>query len=319
MSDTIWLIDRSRVVDGRGSCQRSRYTNYHAGPTGYGITMKGTKLPLMTGIAGHDGMAPILQWCAEHDEEIQAAFAAPLEEGESLLPVPDQIVRDAVAGAVAAYWKAIDARGFAYMKDDQEVKDLTREQCYLIEGLIWAWCLEVLPDILQRARIVEVEHDDTYVFDCSCGLGDGVLSVEDHNARECTGIGIMCKPDFIAEGRFTKELEYHEFKTTAMDSISFRDKWEVMMQMFAATLEAEQRLGIHIQSVYVHGLIKGRRGRAACSAMGPASLPTPRWNGRSGPPATNIRMRSTARPRSWGRPTRRPACGNCPMPLFPWG
>ncbi len=258
MSSTLWLLDRSRVVDGRGFCQRARALGYHIGPNGYGIQLKATKLPLMTGIAGHDGLAPILQWCAEHDDLIQQGLALPAEPGEILLLVPREVIRAAVASAQQKYQAVIVARGFAYLEDpDHEA--VAREQNYLIEGLIWAWCIEVLPEVLRRCRIVEVEHDDTYVFDCTCGLGDGIGTKADHEARDCNGKGLMCRPDFLAETRLTKELEYHEFKTTGMDSITFRDKWEVMVQMFAATLDAERRLNQHVQTVYVHGLIKGKR------------------------------------------------------------
>ena len=248
MSETspLWLVDRSRIVDGRGFCQRARYLNYHAGPNGYGITMKATRLPLMTGIASHDGLAPILEWCRQHPLHITTP--------------PDQVIRDAVKAAQATYWQVVKARGFAYLEETEEVRTVTREQTYLIEGMIWAWCLAVLPEILQRAQIIEVEVDDTYVVGCSCGLGDGTLTKADHEGRGCQGIGLMCRPDFLALTRLTQELEYHEFKTTSMDSITFRDKWEVMIQLFAATLDAERRLQKHVQSIYVHGLIKGKRG-----------------------------------------------------------
>lgn len=260
MSSTIWLLDRSRVVDGRGFCPRARLLGYHIGPNGYGIQLKATKLPLMTGIAGHDGLAPILQWCCDHDDLILHALQLKPVEGETLLLVPYEIIRGAVKAAQEKYWKAVEVRGFAYL-EDEDTKSVTREQNYLIEGMIWAWCLEVLPDVLLRGRVIEVEHDDTYVFDCTCGLGEGIGTLQDHQARDCEGVGLMCRPDFLLETRQTQEIEYHEFKTTSLDSITFRDKWEVMIQMFAATLDAERRLGKHVQSIYIHGLIKGKRGQ----------------------------------------------------------
>lgn len=254
----LWLIDRSRVVDGRGFCERARYLGYHSGPTGYGIARKATKLPLMTGIAAHEGLAPILDYCREvitSQEQVEAQKQ--LYGGQV---VPSEVVRVAVQAAQARYWATVEARGFAYLQENEEVRAVTREQNYLIEGLIWAWVLEVLPEVLARGRVVEVEHDDTYVFDCTCGLGDGVLSLGDHEARGCGGKGLMCRPDFLLETWQTLELEYHEFKTTGMDNMTFRDKWEVMVQLFAATLDAERRLEKHVQSIYIHGLVKGKRG-----------------------------------------------------------
>ena len=258
---TLWLVDRSRIVDGRGFCQRARLLGYHIGPSGYGIQLKATKLPLMTGIGGHEGLAPILQWCQQHDDLILQSIREQPElwTGDQFLPVPTEVVRAAVKVAQQRYWKTVEVRGFAYLREDEAVQSVTREQCYLIEGMIWAWCLEVLPHILLRGRIVEVEVDDTYVFECTCGLGAGVLTKADHESRGCHGMGIMCRPDFLVEQRISLELEYHEFKTTSLDSIVFRDKWETMIQMFAAVLDAERRLGRQIQSIYIHGLVKGRR------------------------------------------------------------
>jgi hypothetical protein len=125
--------------------------------------------------------------------------------------------------------------------------------------MIWAWCLEVLPEILQRAQILEVEVDDTFVFDCTCGLGDGIGTKNDHEARDCQGKGLMCRPAFLALTRLTQELEYHEFKTTGMTGPSFEDKWEVAIQTFSAILDVERRYEKHVQTFYIHGLIKGKR------------------------------------------------------------
>ena len=248
MNSPLWLVDRSRIADGRGFCQRARLLNYHIGPTGLGIARKGTKLPLVTGTGVHDGLAPILTWCQQ--------VSAPPPPGWQ---VPDDVVRDAVARAQEAYQQTIAARGFGYLGETEESQAVTREQCYLVAGLIWAWTLEVLPEVLRRGRIVEVEHDDVYVVGCTCGLGSGIGTQQDHEARGCDGVGLMCRPDFLVETWDTHELEYHEFKTTGADMPTFRDKWEVMIQMFAATLDAERRLGKHVQSIYIHGLIKGKR------------------------------------------------------------
>jgi hypothetical protein len=259
MPSTLWLTDRSRISDGLGFCKMARFLGYHFGPTGYGIQMKGTKIPLVRGTGLHDGLAAVLEWCRDHDDEILQGLQVPLKEGELYLPVPETVVRAGVTLAHDRYAKAVEARGYAYLAAQDDVAYTIREQQYLLEGIIWAWCIEVLPEVLRRGRIVEVEHDDTYVVGCTCGLGDGILSKADHEARDCQGIGLQQKPDFILEVRASKELEYHEFKSTGMDSSTFRDKWETMIQMFAAILDAERRIGRQIQQIYVHGLIVGRR------------------------------------------------------------
>lgn len=257
--NVIWLIDRSRIVDGRGFCQRARLLNYHVGPNGYGIQLKATKLPLMTGIAGHAGIAPILEWCRDNDDLIVQGLSVPSKEDETYLPVPAQVVRDAVKAAQEQYSAVIATRGFFNLEGTPDALEVVTEQNYLIEGLIWSWCLEVLPEVLRRGKIIEVEREGVLIFDCTCGLGEGILEMADHVARGCQGKGLQNRPDFIVETRHTFELEYHEFKTTGSDSVTFRDKWEVMIQMFATTLDVERRLGKHVQTVYVHGLIKGKR------------------------------------------------------------
>ncbi len=252
------LVDRSRIVDGRGFCARARLLNYHVGPVGIGIARKATKLPLMTGIGAHEGLAPILEWCRDHDDAVQRLLEIPLEQNEIGLVVPYAVVQGGIDQALRRYARLVQVRGFAHL-EQEDPQGVLREQHYLIAGLIWCWVLQVLPEILRRGRIVEVETDDTYVVGCTCGLGDGVLTRADHEERGCQGFGLMCRPDFLVETRGTHELEYHEFKTTGMDHPTFRDKWEVMIQLFAATLDAERRHQRHVQSIYVHGLIKGKR------------------------------------------------------------
>lgn len=247
--------DRSRIEDGRGFCARARAISYHLGPGGYGIQKKGTRLPLMTGIAAHDAMAPILQWCRDNLTTPEAVQAQ-LDTGQA---VPDVIVRAAIIGAQAEYWKIVEARGFAYLKDEPGVREITTEQQYLVEGLVWSWVIEVLPEVLRRGRIIEVENEGVHVIDCTCGLGDGILGELEHVQRGCQGVGLQQRPDFIVETWVTKELEYNEFKTTGMTGPSFEDKWEVAMQTFSSVLDVERRHGKHVTQFYIHGLIKGKR------------------------------------------------------------
>ena len=78
---TLWYVDRSRIVDGRGFCNRARYLGYHSGPSGYGIQMKGTRVPLMTGIASHDGLAVVL-----HRSPFRSVERAPFDAPERRAP-----------------------------------------------------------------------------------------------------------------------------------------------------------------------------------------------------------------------------------------
>lgn len=269
MASPLWLIDRSRIADGRGFCARARLLNYHVGPHGYGIQLTGQRIPLATGAYYHQGLGAILDWCREFYDRPESFLQQYQQTGQA---VPWVIVRNGIQTALDAYARTVEQRGFAGMADQEGIRATLREQQYLIEGLIWAWVLEVLPDVLTRGRIVEVEHDDVYTFGCTCGLGDGIPPYQAHEQRDCQGIGLMCKPDFLLETWTTGELEYHEFKGTSSDGPAFRDKWEVMIQMFAATLDAEARTGKQVQSIYVHGLLKGKRGGAYNKATGKYDL-----------------------------------------------
>lgn len=264
--DLLWYTDRTRIVDSLGHCQMLRALSTTSIVPGapYGIQLKGTKIPLMTGIGAHGGLAPILAYCRDQytrQDQVQAVLTTTDQiTGELVFPlVPDLVVRTAIQAAQGEYWAVVEARGFAYLKDEPAVAELTREQNYLIEGMIWAWVLEVLPEVLLRGRIIECEQEGCYIIGCTCGLGDGILGREEHIARGCQGIALQNRPDFILETWHTGELEYHEFKTTGMDHSTFRDKWEVCIQMFATTLDVERRWGKNVASVYVHGLIKGKR------------------------------------------------------------
>lgn len=239
----LWFADRSSYEDAIQFCPRARHLAKHAGSTGYGLARKGTKIPLVTGNAYHAGLAPALDWCLKHP-------------GEGI--PPDEVIRTGIAAALTKYRQTIEARGFAYLEGDETVTEITREQEYLVEGMIWGWLLEVLPEVLSRGIIVEVEHDGVLVVACTCGLGDGILAQEDHDARGCQGIGWQTKPDFLLLTP-SGELEYHEFKGTGQDQPTFRDKWEVMIQMITATTSAELRWGKPVVAIYVHGLIKGKR------------------------------------------------------------
>src|SRR5262245_40929904 len=92
---TIWLTDRSRYLTGTARCPRQRYLSYHFGPTGYGITRKSEALPLVTGLAVHEGLE---------------AFALLMKETDRLPDVHE--TRAIIAQVVAHYIAKVEARGY---------------------------------------------------------------------------------------------------------------------------------------------------------------------------------------------------------------
>ncbi len=241
MSSTIWLTDRSRYTEGLDRCQRARFLSYHSGPSGYGIVKKAHSLPLATGVYYHEGLAGVLSYVQQHDA----------------LP-SDEVVRAAIQHAVQAYRDVCAVRGLELFGEDFQT--VVVEQSTLIEGLIWAFVLRLLPWIHEQARVIQVEHDTAAVVGCTCGLGDFIGLVEDHEGRACEGIGFQYRLDFLTEYRARPGVvAYWEFKGTAATGERFDTQWETMPQFPLGALMESKRLEVDIQECWVIGLVKGRR------------------------------------------------------------
>ena len=243
MAAVIWLTDRSRFELGLDRCQRARYFTNHWGPSGYGIVRKAHSIPLAAGTYYHVGLAQVLQYVMEQDQ----------------LP-PDVIVRAACQAATKEYQRIVVARGLAGLDEGQRLEEVVAEQCCLIEGLIWAFTLSLLPYIHEQARILQVERDDTAVLGCTCGLGDLIGTVAQHEARDCEGIGFQYRLDFLTEYRSRPGvLAYWEFKGTSATGERFDTQWETQPQFALGAMMEANRREQQIQEAYVIGLIKGRR------------------------------------------------------------
>lgn len=241
MSSIIWLTDRSRYSAGLDHCQRDRFLNFHFGEFGYGIAKKAQSIPLSSGITYHDGLAMVLAHVAATDQ----------------LP-PDAVIRQACAVAVGKYQALIQLRGLQHLTAEERVDEIMLEQSTLIEGLIWAFCLTTLPWIHAQCRILSVEQEEFYLIGCTCGLGDGVGTLPEHEARDCEGIGWQSKPDFITEYRARPGvLAYWEFKGASYPGDA--KQWATRVQFAAGALGAQARLEQPIAEAWVIELLKGRR------------------------------------------------------------
>src|SRR5262245_8391507 len=94
-ASAIWFTDRSRVKLGLGRCPRARYLGYHAGPSGYGITLRRESLPLATGLSVHEALE---------------RFAHILQREDRLPTLAE--VRDIILTVCAAYVKRVEERGY---------------------------------------------------------------------------------------------------------------------------------------------------------------------------------------------------------------
>lgn len=237
----LWLTDRSRYETGN-KCPRERLLEYHWGPHGYGIQKAAVKIPLATGDVIHTGLALVMLYCELNDA----------------LP-PAVQVDLAVQASLDKYAALIESRGLQHWEEEAaQQQRLIAEQRLLIEGLIRAWTLWHLPEILRDYKIVYVERESVSVFDCTCGIGDRFGTLADHVAGGCEGIGVQTRADFVAQHRTSGNYAYNEIKTIAENNIRFRETYETTMQPYLGTLGIEDELGIDVTEIYIHGLIKGK-------------------------------------------------------------
>lgn len=247
MSSTLWYVDRSRIEAGAGDggCTWKRLLNYHFGPSGFGITRKSESVPLTTGSAVHVGTQLLAQWAKDHPAEL----ALPLE-----------VIRHAAKTAREQYELRAHKRGLEGFGEPERLDYIIGEQSALIGGLIWCAGLEFFPWLLEKYEVVEVEQEDVYVVGCTCGYGDGIGTPEEHEARDCGGLGFMARPDLLTRSRTRPDsYQYWEYKTTGRVTKAWQESWETKVQFHAGVVAVEQRLGIRVDETYVVGLYKGDR------------------------------------------------------------
>lgn len=256
MSSILWLTSRSAFERGTQFCPYARWVENHSGNHGFGFSRKAQSLPLVTGTYVHLGITSVLQWLLD----------TRLSTGNQPEEAPDEVIRWAVELATEKYRKVCTKRGILTMAADNpeslaKLNAVIMEQEYLISGLVWAWCLVRLPAYLREYLIISVEEEETYVADCTCGIGDGIGEIADHEARDCNGIGLQSKPDILGERRTDHVYGYTELKTVSVPKKEWNQAWERKQQFLMGVLGAERRHGIEISHYWVEGLVKGQRKR----------------------------------------------------------
>lgn len=239
----LWLTSRSAYEDGF-FCPRSRYLQYHSGPNGYGMKRKAGSLPLTTGTYIDQPIAAILNWVQNNPGDMAGV---------------EQVAREAIATAKAAYMQVVELRGIQNLSQDETQEIVIAEQIILIDALVWSWVLEALDDYLNRFSLISVQEPEELVVDCTCGLGDRIGRFRDHHNRKCDGIGLEGRLDFISRAHATGELCYHEIKTAGSISKSWEEQWADKLQFVLGVSGAEARLEEAITEHAVYGLIKGAR------------------------------------------------------------
>lgn len=251
----LWWTSNTPITTGQRECAMRRYLGNHAGRHGTGFRKRATAVPLATGSGTHHGIELIGQWLIEWREAHK----------QDRLDCPDEVVAWAAIEAADGYARRARARGLELTKSDldaaAELDRIIREQQALIEAQVWIYALVRLPFMLSRARVLNVEHEETPVLDCTCGLGDWVGSADMHAGRGCAGIVMQGKADFIWETFADGMLEYEEFKTKATPNYGWEQQWEHSGQLRVNMEAASKRLGKDVSQAYVPVLFKGRRDR----------------------------------------------------------
>lgn len=256
------LTDRSRHERGLEHCPRARYLEYHAGPHGYGWRARAQSMPALTGTYTHQPITTVLARMIETDA----------------IPPPEHI-QEAIDVATADYQRVVAARGLVGVAEETLATRMA-EQTTLLAGLTWAWVRTILPGWHAARRPLLVEHEAVTVLGCTCGLGDGIGTAEEHDGRECGGVGYQTRGDVIAERREDpRTLSYHECKTTGQASQNWEAQWAYRVQLVSGVLGAERLLERRIDEAYIHALVKGRYAApwspATRSATGPKYQQSP--------------------------------------------
>lgn len=253
---SLWLTSRSAHEAGTLNCPFYRFLSYHAGPYGYGFQRRAHSLPLVTGTYVDKGISAVAQWLIDY-------FTATSQQPAT---APDEVIRWAASLASQKYRATVEKRGILTLASD-DAEGLARlnttinEQTTLIEGLVWTFCLVRLPVILAEYRLRYVQSEETFVEGCTCGLGDLVGEIDDHERRGCLGIGMQSRPDLLASRWSDDAWTYIELKTASNAKRAWNESWERKQQFLLGILGAERRLGVEITHAWVEGLVKGARKR----------------------------------------------------------
>jgi hypothetical protein len=242
------LVDRSRYVRRMKHCQAAAYLEYEY-DGGVGLRSMSEALPLATGGGVHKPLQKILEHARDHNGELLGR-----EE-----------VKKEIDRTIGEYKKRVLERGFDG-ESSEMAPFVVAEQATLIEGLVWAAYRVFFPWLLNEFTILDVEREEFYVVGCTCGIGDGqgfpfllqgrVLHATEQEApRECEGVCLMSRPDFLAERKIDGIVGVHDFKTNAYEPREHEHK----LQFAFGVLGAERRLGREISHYYVHTLLKGKR------------------------------------------------------------
>lgn len=137
---------RSRIETFQ-ECARRGYINYLW--NGRGIVKRAASIYLSTGTYTHIGLEYLMKR---------------VKEGAK---ITEFVIDDSVITALSAYHQEIANRGFDLEEGENSINEkyVIAEQCALVEAFIRSFAIRVLPELLLRFRIVDVEREEIVVID----------------------------------------------------------------------------------------------------------------------------------------------------------
>lgn len=157
------LISRSAILTFK-ACDYKGYLSYYY--NNHGITGEGLVLDLLVGTVVHRGLQHLLEHCRVHHPDGK---------------FDEQCIDEAIEKARELWIEQISNHSLALKSADEynRLDEIIPEQENLWEGLIRAWAIRKLPEILEKYIILEVEHEevletlsDLFIF---LGKADGLF------------------------------------------------------------------------------------------------------------------------------------------------
>ena len=149
------FADRSRILTYQ-SCPRRRYFEYEVPTSGDVNGVRPTRLDmnLLLGGAFHAGIEGLLSYAMYHPSD----------------PMPDQdhidecvrVVLDG-GGDWQGYWPQVKSIGLS-LEPEEDASYVYYEQAALVEALVRAYAIFVLPQVLDRFTVVDVEREEKADF-----------------------------------------------------------------------------------------------------------------------------------------------------------
>lgn len=127
------------------NCPREGYIQFCW--DGRGIVKRGASVYLSTGQYTHEGLRIVFLWAKAEDTN-----------------PPEETVDYACLQAIGAYKDEIRNRGFDLEdgEDRENEQFVVDEQTALVEGFIRSFCLVILPNLLERYKVIDVEREESY-------------------------------------------------------------------------------------------------------------------------------------------------------------